>query len=51
MKALSLTQPWATLMAIGAKRIETRSWGAAYRGGVMPPAPVMALPAAATGRA
>lgn len=26
MKALSLTQPWASLIAIGAKRIETRSW-------------------------
>lgn len=26
MRALSLTQPWATLIAIGAKRIETRSW-------------------------
>ena len=32
MKALTLTQPWATLVAIGAKRIETRSWGTAYRG-------------------
>jgi hypothetical protein len=26
---LSLTQPWATLMALGAKQIETRSWGPA----------------------
>lgn len=32
MKALSLRQPWATLVAIGAKRIETRSWGTNYRG-------------------
>ena len=32
MKALSLTQPWATLVAIGAKRIETRSWQTKYRG-------------------
>jgi activating signal cointegrator 1 len=32
MKALSLTQPWATLVAIGAKRIETRSWSTRYRG-------------------
>ena len=32
MKALTLTQPWATLVAIGAKRIETRSWNTAYRG-------------------
>lgn len=34
MKALSLTQPWATLIAIGAKRIETRSWSTSYRGPV-----------------
>ena len=26
MKALSLTQPWAQLMADGRKKIETRSW-------------------------
>jgi hypothetical protein len=32
MKALTLTQPWATLVAIGAKRIETRSWRTSYRG-------------------
>lgn len=32
MKALSLWQPWATLVAIGAKRIETRSWETLYRG-------------------
>jgi activating signal cointegrator 1 len=32
VKALSLTQPWATLVAIGAKQIETRSWGTNYRG-------------------
>lgn len=32
MKALSLTQPWATLVAIGQKSIETRSWSTAYRG-------------------
>jgi hypothetical protein len=32
MKALTLTQPWATLVAIGAKRIETRSWRTNYRG-------------------
>src|SRR3954451_22243677 len=30
--ALTLTQPWATLVAIGAKQIETRSWGTSYRG-------------------
>jgi hypothetical protein len=32
MKVLSLTQPWATLVAIGAKRIETRSFQRSYRG-------------------
>jgi activating signal cointegrator 1 len=32
MKALTLTQPWATLIAIGAKRIETRCWRTPYRG-------------------
>lgn len=32
MKVLTLTQPWATLVAIGAKRIETRSWSTSYRG-------------------
>lgn len=26
MKCISLWQPWATLIAIGAKKIETRSW-------------------------
>jgi activating signal cointegrator 1 len=32
MKALSVMQPWATLIAQGAKRIETRSWSTSYRG-------------------
>jgi activating signal cointegrator 1 len=32
MKVLTLTQPWATLVAIGAKTIETRSWPTKYRG-------------------
>lgn len=32
MKAITLTQPWASLVAIGAKRIETRSWKTNYRG-------------------
>ena len=32
MKALTLWQPWATLMALGAKTIETRSWSTRYRG-------------------
>lgn len=33
-RAISLTQPWATLMAIDAKRIETRVWKTNYRGWV-----------------
>lgn len=32
MKAITLTQPFASLIAIGAKRIETRSWRTNYRG-------------------
>ena len=34
MKALTLTQPWASLVACGAKTIETRSWRTPYRGPV-----------------
>lgn len=32
MKALSLTQPWATLLTLGEKKIETRSWSTRFRG-------------------
>ena len=32
MRCISLWQPWASLIAVGAKRIETRSWPTAYRG-------------------
>lgn len=32
---LTLTQPWATLVAVGAKRIETRSWGRSHRGDIL----------------
>jgi len=32
MKAISLWQPWATLMAIHAKTIETRHWPIKHRG-------------------
>lgn len=35
MKCLSLWQPWATLMEMGGKRIETRSWATLYRGPVL----------------
>lgn len=32
MKALSLIQPWASIIAIGEKQWETRSWSTPYRG-------------------
>jgi hypothetical protein len=32
IKALTLWQPWATLIALGRKRLETRGWVTAYRG-------------------
>jgi len=32
VKCVSLTQPWASLVASGAKKIETRSWRTSYRG-------------------
>jgi activating signal cointegrator 1 len=32
MKALTLWQPWATLVAMAAKEIETRCWATNYRG-------------------
>lgn len=32
MKAISLWQPWASAMALGLKRIETRHWKPFYRG-------------------
>ena len=32
MRLLSLWEPWATLMALGVKTIETRSWNTAYTG-------------------
>lgn len=34
-RGLTLTQPWATLMALGAKKIETRGWSTPYRGPVL----------------
>ncbi len=32
MRALSLWQPWSSLMALGLKHIETRGWNMTYRG-------------------
>jgi hypothetical protein len=35
MKALSLLQPWASLVVMGAKKIESRSWSTPYRGEIL----------------
>ncbi len=35
MKALSIRQPWASLIVAGYKDIENRSWRASYRGPVL----------------
>lgn len=32
MKALTLWQPWASLVALGHKKVETRCWSTKYRG-------------------
>lgn len=32
MKAITILEPWASLIACGAKKIETRSWATSYRG-------------------
>jgi hypothetical protein len=32
VKAITLTQPWATAVALGFKNYETRSWSTSYRG-------------------
>lgn len=32
MKAITIIQPWATLIALGVKTLETRSWPTKYRG-------------------
>lgn len=32
MNAITILQPWASLIACGAKKIETRSWPTKYRG-------------------
>lgn len=35
MKALSLWQPWASLVVLGIKKVETRSWATDYRGPII----------------
>ncbi len=35
MKAISLKQPWANLVACGYKTLETRTWATSYRGDLL----------------
>jgi len=35
MKAISLLQPWASLVVLGFKKFETRSWNTSYRGSLL----------------
>lgn len=48
-RAITLHQPWATLIALGYKTIETRSWSTRYRGPLLihaakSPPPVRSVP-------
>lgn len=44
MKALTIRQPWASLIALGVKTIETRSWATKHRGPVLIHAGAKAVP-------
>lgn len=35
MKALTLTEPWASLIALGEKKVETRGWSTTHRGPIL----------------
>ena len=35
MKVITIQQPWATLVVMGVKQIETRSWNTKYRGQIL----------------
>lgn len=35
IKALSVHQPWASMIAAGTKKIETRTWGTHFRGDLL----------------
>jgi hypothetical protein len=43
MKVLSLLQPWASLVVLGHKKIETRSWETSFRGEILIHASAKAL--------
>lgn len=45
MKALSIIQPWASLIAVGIKDIENRTWRTNYRGEFLIHASAKRLPA------
>lgn len=44
MKALTIWQPWASLLACGGKRFETRSWATSYRGPIAIHAATIKIP-------
>lgn len=44
MKAITLHQPWAQLIALGVKTIETRGWGTTHRGRIAIHAGMKAAP-------
>jgi activating signal cointegrator 1 len=45
MKAISIHQPWASLITFGAKRLEARSWHTPYRGPILIHASIIMAPA------
>jgi len=44
MKAITIHQPWASLIACGVKQIETRSWATKYRGKIAIHAGIKQMP-------
>lgn len=44
MKAITIWQPWASLLACGAKGYETRSWATSYRGPIAIHAAAIKIP-------
>ncbi|MGG6309814.1 ASCH domain-containing protein [Paenibacillus macerans] len=44
MKTITIHQPWASLIAVGAKKFETRSWKTNYRGPIAIHASMKGLP-------
>lgn len=44
MKAITIWQPWSSLLACGAKGFETRSWATSYRGPIAIHAAALSIP-------